>query len=63
LHATPANGGRNVQDLRYGARTLLKNKLLTFVAILSLGVGIGGNTAVFSVANALLMKKVAGKKR
>src|SRR5215510_8219972 len=39
------------QDLRYGIRMLLKNKLLTTVAVLSLAVAIGANTAVFSIAN------------
>src|SRR5206468_114327 len=46
------------QDLRYGIRMLIKNKALTVVAVLSLAIGIGANTAVFSVANTVLMKKL-----
>src|SRR5690349_20718208 len=45
-----------MRDLRYAARTLLATPLVSLVAVLSLALGIGANTAIFSLLNGLVLR-------
>lgn len=52
-----------LQNLRYGARILERNPGFTIVSIITLAIGIGANTAIFTLVNGLMLKPLPYKEK